>query len=78
MEQENNYQYLTRINSPADLRALPVEALPTVCAELRSYLIEALAKNPGHFASSLGAVALTVPHQSPLARTAALPLARRK
>ena len=60
MEHENCYQYLTRINSPADLRALPVEALPTVCAELRRYLIEELAKNPGHFASSLGAVELTV------------------
>ncbi|MCI6249722.1 MAG: 1-deoxy-D-xylulose-5-phosphate synthase [Bacteroidales bacterium] len=60
MEHENCYQYLTRINSPADLRALPVEALPTVCAELRRYLIEELAKNPGHFASSLGAVEMTV------------------
>lgn len=54
------YKYLTSINSPTDLRKLPVEALPTVCAELRRYIIEELADNPGHFASSLGTVEITV------------------
>lgn len=48
------------INSPQQLRQLPVERLPEVCDELRSTLISHLAVNPGHFASSMGAVDLTV------------------
>ena len=51
---------LDRIDSPADLRALPLEALPQVCAELREFIIGACAVNPGHFGSSMGAVELTV------------------
>lgn len=60
MEKENEYRFLPNIDSPADLRKLPVEDLPEVCSELRRYLIDVLAQNPGHFASSLGAVELTV------------------
>lgn len=48
------------INSPQQLRQLPEERLPEVCDELRSTLISHLAVNPGHFASSMGAVDLTV------------------
>ncbi|MDE6556129.1 MAG: 1-deoxy-D-xylulose-5-phosphate synthase [Duncaniella sp.] len=48
------------INSPADLRALAVEQLPQVCADLRTFLINSLSSHPGHFASSMGAVELTV------------------
>lgn len=51
---------LQQINSPEDLRRLPVEQLPELCAELRSFLIGHLSCNPGHFASSMGAVELTV------------------
>lgn len=51
---------LAKINSPADLRQLPVEALPQVCDELREFIINACAVNPGHFASSMGAVEITV------------------
>ena len=51
---------LTQINSPADLRRLQPEQLEQVCRELRQYIIEVLADNPGHFASSLGTVELTV------------------
>lgn len=51
---------LARINSPADLRLLSPEQLPQVCAELRSFLIDTLAENPGHFASSMGAVDIIV------------------
>ena len=51
---------LNSINSPADLRKLPIEALPCVCSDIRAFLIDALSRNPGHFASSLGAVELTV------------------
>lgn len=51
---------LDTIDSPADLRRLPVERLPQVCAELRSFLIDSLSSHPGHFASSMGSVELTV------------------
>ena len=51
---------LDSINSPADLRKLPVTDLPQVCREIREFLIEACSGNPGHFASSMGAVELTV------------------
>lgn len=51
---------LARITSPADLRALPPEKLPDVCAEIRSFLIDSLSENPGHFASSMGAVDIIV------------------
>ena len=54
------YKYLTHIDSPADLKKLPVEALPDVCAEVRDFIIQSCAKNPGHLASSLGAVEFTV------------------
>ena len=54
------YQYLTHINSPADLKQLPISALPQVCAEVRDFIIRSCAKNPGHLASSLGAVEFTV------------------
>ncbi len=55
-----DYPLLSGIDSPADLRRLPVDELPKVCAELRSFLINSLASHPGHFASSMGAVELTV------------------
>ena len=45
---------------PADLRALGVEALPDVCAELRDDIVKELSVNPGHLASSLGVTELTV------------------
>ena len=54
------YKYINRIDSPADLKQVPMEELPAVCAELRDFIIEALSKNPGHLASSLGAIELTV------------------
>ena len=51
---------LASIDSPADLRRLSPEQLPQLCAEIRDYLIHSLSENPGHFASSMGAVELTV------------------
>ena len=59
-EEKMEYQYINRIDSPADLKKLKVEELPAVCAELRDFIIEALSKNPGHLASSLGTIELTV------------------
>ncbi len=54
------YQYINKIDSPADLKKLKVEELPAVCAELRDFIIETLSKNPGHLGSSLGTIELTV------------------
>lgn len=54
------YPLLSQINSPADLRRLPVDRLPEVCAELRRFLIAHLSNNPGHFASSMGAIEIIV------------------
>lgn len=54
------YETLDRINSPADIKGLTIDELRTLCAEVRSYMIECCAKNPGHLASSLGAVELIV------------------
>ena len=54
------YKYLYDINSPADLRRLSIEELPRYCKEVRQYIIEQCAVNPGHLASSLGAVEIAV------------------
>lgn len=51
---------LKTVNSPADLRKLSIEQLPRLCEEIREFLISHLAINPGHFASSMGAVDLIV------------------
>ncbi len=57
---DDKYPLLSKINSPADLRKLKEEQLPQVCSEIRSFLIEQLSTHPGHFASSMGAVEITV------------------
>ena len=54
------YKYLTRVDTPNDLRQLTMSELAEYCAELRKYMIECCAVNPGHLGSSLGAVELTV------------------
>ena len=54
------YKYLHTIKYPSDLKALPLEALPQVCAEVRDFIIQQLSQNPGHLGSSLGTVELTV------------------
>ena len=54
------YKYLYQVNSPADLRKLSIDQLPHYCEEVRRYIIEQCAKNPGHLASSLGAVEIAV------------------
>lgn len=48
------------VNSPEELRALKPEQLPEVCDEIRRTLIRELSENPGHFASSMGAVEIIV------------------
>lgn len=59
MEQENN-SLLGKITYPADLRKLSVDELPQLCGELRADIIKEVSVNPGHFASSLGALEITV------------------
>ncbi len=51
---------LQTIHSPADLRAVPRHQLPALADELRSYLIQSVAKTGGHLSSNLGTVELTV------------------
>lgn len=58
--ENGRYPLLETVNSPADLRKIPMADLPKVCTELRSFLIDSLSSHPGHFASSMGAVELTV------------------
>ncbi len=54
------YTLLDKIESPADLRKLDVEQLPELCNEIRRFIIHNLSNNPGHFASSMGAVEIAV------------------
>ena len=53
---KTGYKYLDDINSPKDLRRLSVPELETLAAELRDFMVSELCVNPGHLASSLGAV----------------------
>ena len=51
---------LNSIDYPADLRQLSIDQLSEVCNELRQDIVKELSVNPGHLASSLGVVELTV------------------
>ena len=53
-------ELLNHINTPDDLRQLDVGQLPQLCDELRNTIVQELSVNPGHLASSLGVVELTV------------------
>ncbi len=52
--------YLPAIHSPSDLRALPGEAMPALCEEIRRALVETVTRTGGHLASNLGAVEMSV------------------
>ena len=54
------YKILDKVNTPQDLRKLDVSELPGLCDEIRDYIVRCCASNPGHLASSLGAVELIV------------------
>lgn len=47
------------INSPDDLRKLPLESLPELCNEVRQFILEVISNNPGHLGAGLGVVELT-------------------
>jgi 1-deoxy-D-xylulose-5-phosphate synthase len=57
---KEHFPLLAEIDSPADLKKLSVEQLPQVCDELRRFMVHELSTNPGHFASSMGAVEIVV------------------
>ncbi len=56
----SDHEKLDRIDSPGDLKKLPIEELPDLAAEIRNYIIEILSRRGGHLASSLGSVELTL------------------
>ena len=58
--EEQKTTILETIDSPADIRRLKVEQLPQLCGELRQMIVEETSVNPGHLASGLGVVELTV------------------
>lgn len=58
--ESNDFNLLNKINYPDDLRKLKEEQLPQLCKELRDDILKELSVNPGHMASSMGAIELTV------------------
>ena len=54
------YTLLNQVDSPKDIKGFSLEQLRTLCEEIRHYMIECCAINPGHLGSSLGAVELVV------------------
>ena len=57
---KNKFGLLGQIKYPSDLRKLDIDQLAEVCSELRQDIIDEVSVNPGHFASSLGVVEITV------------------
>lgn len=60
ISEDSKYPLLSKIDFPNQLRKLDKSLLPALCEEIRKYIIENLSHNPGHFASSMGAVEITV------------------
>ena len=58
--ENKTYRILNTVNSPADIKSLDMESLRTLCEEIRHYMIECCAVNPGHLGPSLGSVELIV------------------
>ena len=57
---KNKFGLLSQIKYPSDLRKLDIDQLAEVCSELHQDIIDEVSVNPGHFASSLGVVEITV------------------
>ena len=60
MMEKDKYELLGKVDYPADLRKLDINQLPQLCEELRQDIVDEVSANPGHFASSLGVVEITV------------------
>ncbi len=56
----DDYPLLSQIDSPADLRQLALEDLPSLCDEVRQFIIHSVSQTGGHLGASLGTVELTV------------------
>lgn len=55
-----NYDILSRVSSPEDVKKLSGAELVELCSEIRGKMLETVSKNGGHLSSNLGAVELTV------------------
>ena len=60
MSETTEHSLLSKIINPDDLRKLDINQLPALCQELRQFIWNALSSNPGHLASSLGTIEITV------------------
>ncbi len=60
MSSPDAYPLLSKIDSPADLRALTPAQLAPLATELREFLVQTVSQMGGHFAAGLGTVELTV------------------
>jgi 1-deoxy-D-xylulose-5-phosphate synthase len=60
MSGSNPGPLLANIKSPADLKALPAEALPQLASEIRGELVQVLSKTGGHLGPNLGVVELSI------------------
>ena len=58
--EDMRFRLLDKVNSPQDIKGFSIEELRELCSEIRHYMIECCAINPGHLGSSLGAVELIV------------------
>lgn len=59
-QQDTNYTVLNRVNTPADMKALSDDELKTLCSEVRTHMVHAVAQTGGHLGAGLGVVELTV------------------
>ncbi|MDR4505186.1 MAG: 1-deoxy-D-xylulose-5-phosphate synthase [Candidatus Scalindua sp.] len=53
-------ELLKKINSPQDLQKLKIEELPALAKEIREFIVDIVSRTPGHLASNLGVVELTI------------------
>ncbi|MBR8704160.1 1-deoxy-D-xylulose-5-phosphate synthase [Porphyromonas levii] len=60
MSSYKSYSLLDKINSPKDVKQLSIQELPTLCEEIRGFLLESLSKVPGHLGANFGVVEFTV------------------
>ena len=51
---------LETIHSPADLKKLSADQLPSLAEEIREFLLQTVSETGGHLGSNLGAVELTL------------------
>ena len=60
MSDNEGYQYLNKINSPEDVKALESKQLPLLAEDIRAFLVHTVEESGGHLASNLGVVELSI------------------